>query len=711
MAFHISALRRPNIATRLAFWFLVIQVVSITIIILFIDAITTRSLEGTIRDNLIAISASKAAQIENYAREKIESTSAQTRNPYAVAAFEELVKATNASGFESPEFNEVIKRYTPYFEYYGDTFQFADVLLVSPEGKVLMTTRDSPLRGLSMNAGALEGTELSEVFDRARALLQTDISNFEIYPGIDDPAAFVAGPVIDDEGRLVGVLAMQISNKEIYGVLNDYTGLGATGETVVGSLEGDDVVIVAPVRNAEDIAFNTRARMGSDKMARLQAAVRGEKGFGLNEDYRGIEGIAVWSYLPSFRWGMVVKLDHAEAFTLIAHQRDAMIMIGVATLFPVFFLALMVARSISRPMQAAVHLAERVAAGDLTATADVQSRDEAGRLLTAINRMAANLNSLIGRVKVSSRLLTSVSKRTQTVAHHQEETVREFGTSTAEISAAAHQISATSEELLGSVTEVNQVANNTSKVAVAGRSSLSEMEAQMNQLRETTQAFTERLATINDKAAGITSVVTTISTVADQTNLLSVNATIEAEKAGEAGKGFRVVAREIRRLADQTAVSTLDIERMVKDMQSAVAEGAHEMDRFRDDVSASVREVDAIAGQLGKIIEPIQELTGRFAQVNEGMRSQSLGARQIRDAMQHLNDSAQRSNLAIDEFLSANEDLRDAVRGLNEEVSRFKVSVEDLPQDEESSDQPRSPSTRPSTKGQDSSVLEQVGAK
>ncbi len=127
--------------------------------------------------------------------------------------------------------------------------------------------------------------------------------------------------------------------------------------------------------------------------------------------------------------------------------------------------------------------------------------------------------------------------------------------------------------------------------------------------------------------------VTTITKVADQTNLLSINAAIEAEKAGEYGRGFLVVAREIRRLADQTAVATLDIETMVRQMQDAVGAGVMQMDKFADEVRSGVAQVTKINQMTWEIITEVQSLSSRFQLVNEGMRNQSTGAQQINDAM------------------------------------------------------------------------------
>jgi methyl-accepting chemotaxis protein WspA len=171
------------------------------------------------------------------------------------------------------------------------------------------------------------------------------------------------------------------------------------------------------------------------------------------------------------------------------------------------------------------------------------------------------------------------------------------------------------------------------------------------------------------KANDINLVVTTITKVADQTNLLSVNAAIEAEKAGEYGLGFLVVAREIRRLADQSAVATLDIEQMVRQMQGAVSTGVMEMDKFTEQVRQGVQSVAHIGAQLGQIIERVQELSESIESLNEGMRSQSEGATQISEAMTQLTDGARQTAASLKEFNDATDSLRDVVSGLKQELT------------------------------------------
>jgi methyl-accepting chemotaxis protein WspA len=138
-------------------------------------------------------------------------------------------------------------------------------------------------------------------------------------------------------------------------------------------------------------------------------------------------------------------------------------------------------------------------------------------------------------------------------------------------------------------------------------------------------------------------VVTTISKVAEQTNLLSLNAAIEAEKAGQYGRGFAVVAREIRRLADQTAEATLDIEHIVKEMTSSISAGVVGMDQFAHEVRQGADAIRTVGAQLAEIIAQVQNLRPRFDGVHEGMQAQTQEAQQIKDATLQLRDAAQRT--------------------------------------------------------------------
>ena len=195
----------------------------------------------------------------------------------------------------------------------------------------------------------------------------------------------------------------------------------------------------------------------------------------------------------------------------------------------------------------------------------------------------------------------------------------------------------------------------------------------MRHVTEAAASVNAKLAILNEKASNINQVVATITKVADQTNLLSLNAAIEAEKAGEYGRGFAVVATEIRRLADQTAVATYDIEQTVKEIQSAVSAGVMGMDKFADEVRRGMLDVRQVGGQLSHIIHQVQTLAPRFQAVNEGMQTQATGAEQINQALAQLSEAAQQTVESLRQSNQAIVDLAAVASGLRVGVSRFKV--------------------------------------
>jgi methyl-accepting chemotaxis protein WspA len=338
------------------------------------------------------------------------------------------------------------------------------------------------------------------------------------------------------------------------------------------------------------------------------------------------------------------------------------------------FITYRIAKSLTDRIQIATNAATQVAGGDLTVAVPPSDDDETGRLLAAIRTMTENLSSLVKRVKKASIELMSTSTEFAATNKQQEATVNSFGASTNEIAAAVREISATSQELLTTMEGVSGVATETAGLAGQGRVALTTMDTTMRDLAKSTSSISTKLAAIREKAADINVVVTTITKVADQTNLLSVNAAIEAEKAGEYGLGFIVLAREIRRLADQTAVATLDIEEIVKQMQGAVSAGVMEMDKFTEDVRRGVGTVESIGKQLEQIISSVQGLTDSFESVADAMRAQSQGAVQINDAMVQLTQGARQTSSSLKEFDNATTHLREAVNELKQEISHFKVA-------------------------------------
>jgi len=388
----------------------------------------------------------------------------------------------------------------------------------------------------------------------------------------------------------------------------------------------------------------------------------------------GTEHYYVGVHIPTGEWTLIMRVERAEIMETVGQTIfRAILVAGIGLLLVMLFL-IWLAGNISRRIRAASEAATRVADGDLTVQIEEQGSDESGLLLGSIRRMVGQLNNLLTKVKQASIQVMSTTTKLNATSTQQERVVGDFGASTTQIAAAVKEISATSQQLVRTMDDVRAMVEGTVGLATEGRTRIDTMEHGMNGLAEATVSIADKLSVISEKANNIGAVVTAITKVADQTNLLSLNAAIEAEKAGEYGLGFAVVAREIRRLADQTAVATLDIEQMVKEMQGSVSSGVMEIDRFTEEVRTGVQETVETSEQFGKILEQVQGLTPRFEMVFEGMQSQSQGAEQISDAMAQLTEAAKQSGAAVQEMKAASQSLQDAVNELKQEVSRFKVS-------------------------------------
>ena len=677
----LARLTRITITAQLLLWFLIISLIPCAVLTAIISISATRSLKKSVRQGLLAIADAKATQLERFIRERRADLNMASRYTTIAESTPQLAEARRKESLESSAYVELTRKLHPYMANFAESFGYSNAFLFDTDGSLLFQLKPNLELGSNLLTGPLKESELAEVFDRVRTLMQSEVSDYQMYPGRSEPAAFIASPVFSTQGRIVGSLVLELSNEEVFRVLKDYSGLGETGEAMVAMRRSkEEFVYVAPPRNTDEPALKFRGKFGEIVGTAMQRAVEGQRGYGEAIDYRGLSVVAAWSYLPSYRWGMVVKQNDEEAFALIYRQILVITLLLATTFLIVTVGALWLARTITRPIRRVAFVTERVASGDLSVSCESQAPGEMGSLLQAIRKMIEDLRSLIGKIQRSSITLLSTATEIAATSRQQEQAVFDYSASTNQAAAAVNEISATGHELLKTMNEVNHVANQTAQMATTGQQSLASMDQTMRQLAESTGSIGSKLSVISERAANINMVVTTITKVADQTNLLSINAAIEAEKAGEYGLGFLVVAREIRRLADMTAVATLDIERMVKEMQYSVSAGVMEMDKFSEQVRKVVGEVGHIGGQLGQIITGAQGLHTQFDQVTEGMRVQSQGAEQIREAMSRLSEAANQTSFAIREFNKATESLREAVGGLKDEVSRFTLgSIEPAP--------------------------------
>ncbi|WP_085612263.1 MULTISPECIES: methyl-accepting chemotaxis protein [unclassified Pseudomonas] len=337
------------------------------------------------------------------------------------------------------------------------------------------------------------------------------------------------------------------------------------------------------------------------------------------------------------------------------------------------FCGLLLMRAIMAPMNRIVQILDIMRTGDLSSRLNLDRKDEFGAVETGFNDMMTELTSLVSQAQRSSVQVTTSVTEIAATSKQQQATATETAATTTEIGATSREIAATSRDLVRTMTEVSTAADQASVLAGSGQQGLARMEDTMHSVMGAADLVNAKLAILNEKAGNINQVVVTIVKVADQTNLLSLNAAIEAEKAGEYGRGFAVVATEVRRLADQTAVATYDIEQMVREIQSAVSAGVMGMDKFSEEVRRGMAEVQQVGEQLSQIIHQVQALAPRVLMVNEGMQAQATGAEQINHALVQLGDASSQTVESLRQASFAIDELSQVAVGLRSGVSRFKV--------------------------------------
>ncbi len=301
--------------------------------------------------------------------------------------------------------------------------------------------------------------------------------------------------------------------------------------------------------------------------------------------------------------------------------------------------------------------------------------DETEDLTEAFRKMIGSLNSPLRQLRSSGADVSGFSIQLAASVKELEAAAVAQAAATDEVRATSRQIFGAVQDLAGSMRSVQQMASEAASLASAGMDALKNINSIMSELRDSTVGITSVLRIISERASDITQVVTTITNIANRTNLVSLNAAIEAEKAGAQAAGFSVVAVEIRRLADQTCVAALDIEKMVGEMQSAVKHGVVGVSGYAERAHASSEMVASITTDLGRLIEHTRQLEPHFEVVNNGMQMQTAAAGQILEAMQHLADNAAHTRDSLRQFRGVAGQMRSVAEMLQSEVGRFSAGA------------------------------------
>ncbi|SFN76391.1 PAS domain S-box protein [Nitrosospira briensis] len=387
-------MRFTSLTQRFAVWFVAVSVLPILIIgFSLLRTFETETQRTAIRQ-VSAIADMKAEQIDSYLRERLlDARVIQTASTTRLA-MRDFARAYARNGVGSANYRELDAFYREHFKRFVEDAGYYDLFLISPQGEIVYSQAKEDDFGTSLISGPYKNSGLGRITRNALNTLQNGVSDFEYYPPSKGAiAAFMAFPVVV-EGKLEGVVALQIYSEQVFQVVTDNVGLGASGETVVTRLLNEDkALVMAPLKHEPDAALEYEIPLNNPPFSiAIQSGLHGERGGGLKMDYRDKEVVAAWRYLPRMNWGIEVKMDADEVFASVKRVRDLGLLILGLTLLAAMLGALLFSRRVVTTLKKLSHGAHHIAAGNLQQRVPVKGWDEIGELASTFNTMTERLN-------------------------------------------------------------------------------------------------------------------------------------------------------------------------------------------------------------------------------------------------------------------------------------------------------------------------------
>jgi len=521
----------------------------------------------------------------------------------------------------------------PFFRGLLEKYGVADVFLIdAASGKVVYNVSKEVDLGQSLREGPLASSSLAVAFQQAISAGRRDAVGFGPFqrylPSCNEPASFMAAPIY--EGRtLVGVVAFQVPIDKSNAIIGETTGMGRTGETYA---VGSDRLFRSDSRFTKELGAKTtiiNPEFKVDTAAVRSALDEGKAGTAEAADYRGVPSLVSWRPVTihrdatggrgDVRWALVSEIDTAEVFQPVSRLLKLGLAVFGLTSAAVLGVSTLIARRLTR---------------------------EAQRQAALVGGIVDNTHALAS----SSEELTSVSQQMSAAA---EQTTAQANL----VSAAAEQVSGNTRTVAGSidnlVASIHEIAKNAQDAASTARRAV-----------DMASATSGTMAALGRSSQEIGAVVKVITSIAEQTNLLALNATIEAARAGEAGKGFAVVASEVKELARDTAKATEEIGGRIESMQGdtqraveAIAEIGkviEQIDSLQTRIAAAVEEQSVTTGEIGRNISEAttgtSEIAENIVQVAQAAQGTAEGASNTQVSSQDLARMAQALQRLVEEY-------------------------------------------------------------